>query len=118
MYPAQVLASTHCFYMCMKWQVFVEVHGRGQRQIQLEDGPGYSTVLKKLAATRVITGLSLITPTPRMQTICWVLPPLSNSWIIIILWLYIALNRTLNIDCYWVGAVPKPYESHKIITGS
>ena len=34
-------------------------------------------------------------------------PPLSNSWIIIIIWLYIALNRTPNIDCYWVGAVPK-----------
>ena len=37
----------------------------------------------------------------------WVLPPLSNSWIIIIIWLYTALNRTPNIDCYWVGAVPK-----------
>ena len=36
----------------------------------------------------------------------WVLPPLSNSRIIIIIWLYIALNRTPNIDCYWVGAVP------------
>ena len=33
----------------------------------------------------------------------WVLPPLSNSWIIIILWVYIALNRTPNIDCYWGG---------------
>ena len=31
----------------------------------------------------------------------WVLPPLGNSWIVIILWLYIALNRTPNIDCYW-----------------
>ena len=31
----------------------------------------------------------------------------SNSWIIIIIWLYIALNRNPNIDCYWVGAVPK-----------
>ena len=37
----------------------------------------------------------------------WVLPPLSNSWIIFILRLYIALNRTPNIDCYWVGAVPR-----------
>ena len=36
----------------------------------------------------------------------WVLPPLSNSWIINIIWLCIALNRTPNIDCYWVGAVP------------
>ena len=40
----------------------------------------------------------------------WVLPPLSNSWIIFIIWLYIALNnRTPNIDCYWVEAVPKLY---------
>ena len=36
----------------------------------------------------------------------WVLTPLSNSWIITILWLCIALNRTPNIDCYWVGAIP------------
>ena len=36
-----------------------------------------------------------------------VLPPLSSSWIISIIELYIALNRTPNIDCYWVGAVPK-----------
>ena len=33
--------------------------------------------------------------------------PLSNSWIISIIWLYIALNRTPSIDCYWEGAVPK-----------
>ena len=39
--------------------------------------------------------------------VAWVLPPLSNSWITIIIWLHIALNRTPNIDCYWVGAVPK-----------
>ena len=32
-----------------------------------------------------------------------VLHPLSNSWIIIIIWLYIALNRTANIDCYLGG---------------
>ena len=37
----------------------------------------------------------------------WVLPPLSNSWIIPVIWLYIALNRTPNKDCYWGGAVPK-----------
>ena len=30
----------------------------------------------------------------------------------IIRWIYIALNRTPSIDCYWVGAVPnlKPEE--------
>ena len=26
----------------------------------------------------------------------WVLPPLSNSWIITMIWLYIALNRMPN----------------------
>ena len=30
----------------------------------------------------------------------WVLPPLTNSWIILIVGLYIALNMTPNIDCY------------------
>ena len=44
----------------------------------------------------------------RMETtITWVLPPpLSNSWIITIIWFYIALKKTPNIDCYWVGAIP------------
>ena len=36
----------------------------------------------------------------------WVLPPLSNSWIILTIWVYIALNRTPNTDCYWGRAVP------------
>ena len=36
--------------------------------------------------------------------IAWVLPPLSNSWIIVIIWLYVALNRTPNVDCYWGGS--------------
>ena len=35
--------------------------------------------------------------------------PLSNSWIMIIIWFYKALNRTPSMDCYWVGAVPKGY---------
>ena len=43
----------------------------------------------------------------RVSVLGWVLPPLSNSWIVVIIWLYIALNRTPKIDCYWVGAVPK-----------
>ena len=29
--------------------------------------------------------------------------PLSNSWIIVLIWLCKALNRTPNIDSYWVG---------------
>ena len=37
----------------------------------------------------------------------WILLPLSNSWIIMYnMVIYIALNRTPNMDCYWVGAVP------------
>ena len=39
--------------------------------------------------------------------IYWVLPPLTNSWIILLTWINTALNRTPNMDCYWVGAVPK-----------
>ena len=35
--------------------------------------------------------------------------PLSNSWLVNITWLYIALDRTPNIYCYWVGAVPKAW---------
>ena len=37
-------------------------------------------------------------------SIGWVLPPRSNSWIINVIWLYIALNRTPTIDCYWGGS--------------
>ena len=39
----------------------------------------------------------------------WVPPPLSNSWIISIIWPYIALNRIPNIDCFWEGEVHKVY---------
>ena len=39
------------------------------------------------------------------ESMAWVLPPLTNSLIIIILGLYIALNMTPSIDCYWEGAV-------------
>ena len=46
-------------------------------------------------------------PLEVLKSTRWVLPRLSNSWITSIIWLYIALNRTRNIDCYWVGAVPK-----------
>ena len=34
------------------------------------------------------------------RTIYWVLPTLSNSGIITIIWLYLALKRTPKIDCY------------------
>ena len=43
------------------------------------------------------------------KVIGWVLPPLSNSWILTITWLYIARTRTPNIDCYWV----EQYPSHR-----
>ena len=32
--------------------------------------------------------------------ITWILPLLSNGWIIIVICLYIAINRIPNIDCY------------------
>ena len=44
----------------------------------------------------------------------WVLPPLSNSWIITIIWLYIALNRTPNMDCSGVQS-PKGSKKGTII---
>ena len=57
-------------------------------------------------AHRLNTGLR--DPKPyTLKGLGWVLPPLSNSWIMTVIWLYIALNRTPNVDCYWVGAVPK-----------
>ena len=42
-----------------------------------------------------------------LNTKPWILPPLSNSWIIMTIWLCVALNRIPNMDCYWGGAVPK-----------
>ena len=42
------------------------------------------------------SALNPTTPNPKP----WVLPPLNNSWKISIIWLYIALNRNPNIDCY------------------
>ena len=40
----------------------------------------------------------------------WVLPHLSNSWKIVIIWSYASLHGTPNLDYYgggWGGAVPK-----------
>ena len=31
------------------------------------------------------------------------------------MWLYIALNRTANTDCYWVGAVPNLNPSMSLV---
>ena len=41
----------------------------------------------------------------------WILPPLSNSWILFILYLYTALDVGPILDCYSVGANlnPSPY---------
>ena len=36
-----------------------------------------------------------------LRALGWVQCPLSNSWTIFIIWLYIALKRTPNKDCYW-----------------
>ena len=42
-----------------------------------------------------------------LEGLGWVLRPPSNSWIIIVIGLYIALNRTPNIDCYLGGQYPR-----------
>ena len=39
--------------------------------------------------------------------------PVSNSWIIFIIWIHIALNRTPNIDCYWGGG---QYASYTVVS--
>ena len=44
-----------------------------------------------------------------MDGLYGVLPPLSNSWIIFIVYVYIVPNMTPSIDCYWVGAVSKGF---------
>ena len=37
----------------------------------------------------------------------WILPPLSNSWVIFRIWIYKALNSSPIVDCYCMEAVPK-----------
>ena len=49
---------------------------------------------------------------PRILIHIFSTAPPSNSWIIGIIWLYLALNRTPNIDCYWERAVPDPYTNY------
>ena len=52
------------------------------------------------------------TPVPAWRKpLAWVLPLLTNNWIISTIWLYIALNRTPNIDCYWGGGSTQPLAS-------
>ena len=60
----------------------------------------------------VILGMSGVTTSGAIWActegnIDWVLPPLSNSWIMNIIWLYKALNRNPNMNCYRGGGVPK-----------
>ena len=52
----------------------------------------------------------------KIEGIGWVLPLLSNSWIImiiIILWLYIYVNRTPNLDCYGGGGGGGQYPRYR-----
>ena len=58
---------------------------------------------RNIGAVRRSTSLRIL------SSIAYLLGPfplLSNSWIIGVIWLYVALHSTPNIDCYWVGAVP------------
>ena len=51
--------------------------------------------------------VSFETPPNTSNLLIWVLPPPpSNSWIMSIIWLYIALNRTPSIDCGGAGQYP------------
>ena len=70
-----------------------------------------SGVACALANTKDTQSLKTLTPqvlSPEPLTLGTAPPPLSNSWIISIIWLYIALSRTPNIDCYWGEAVQDP----------
>ena len=60
-----------------------------------------------LGVSEGVRALKLVRTVWLLRVSSWVLSPLSNSSIKNILWLYITLNRTPNIDCHWVGAVPK-----------
>ena len=73
-------------------------------------GPCLEVLLTEITVFGSIFDPASILATAQLtMTIHSVLPPCSNSWIIFIIKLYTALNRTPNIDCSWVGAVPKPY---------
>ena len=58
--------------------------------------PYYGSHQKRFAAN---LGNPALNSKPYRTPITSVLPPLSNSWIRIIRWLYIAVDRTPNIDC-------------------
>ena len=45
-------------------------------------------------------------PVTSICPIHWILPPLSDSGKISIIWLHIALSRAPTIDCHWGGQYP------------
>ena len=65
--------------------------------------PSYPAALHQVSENGFQNGQGLQTRAAWVSGLGWILPPLSNSWINTIIWLYLALNRTPNIDCYWVG---------------
>ena len=69
---------------------------------------------QKLSLTDLLLGL--LGGIPRLG-LGSVLPPLSNSWIISIIWLKIALNRTPNTDCYWGGGGGGQYPRFRVYKG-
>ena len=92
----QGTASVNLPYHTLTWNT---KEGRVETTVLLKGGTGGSMLLGTLI------------PKPEPQTLNpkpWVLPPPSKSWIISIIWLYIALSRTPDIDCYpgGGGAVP------------
>ena len=57
-------------------------------------------IIHLIPATSVRDPISRLQNSVKGPYIAWILPPLSNSWVINIIWSYIARNRTPNIDCY------------------
>ena len=65
--------------------------------------PGRYSVIHRACEHVVCRSSSLAFNTWEDLGMIWVLPHITNSWIISIIWSYIALNRTPDIDCYWGG---------------
>ena len=77
---------------------------RAKRQRKSSSAPTVAIIHTRIAVCRMTTSSTVM---------IWVLPPLSDRRIISMIWLYIALNRTPNIDCYWGGGGQYPnYDYH------
>ena len=67
---------------------------------------GFKDLLREVGCTRVKVRVELGCQGSRFRFRVGYCQPLSNTWIISRIWLYVALNRTPNMDCYWGGQYP------------